>query len=73
MALRADNQPDWNDIYVWQEYEEMTNIHIDWIQSDHQIVVKVLLAALASGDMHCLLLCAATTILYRQKLYVIRQ
>lgn len=51
MALRADNQPDWNDIYVWQEYEEMTNIHIDWIQVRSSDRSEKVTAALASGDM----------------------
>ncbi len=51
MVLKGDQQPDWDDIYVWQKYEEMTNIHINWIQVSSAEKSEKLSTALASGDM----------------------
>ncbi len=51
MVVKGDQQPDWNDIYVWKKYEEMTNIHINWIQISGSERSEKVSTALASGDM----------------------
>lgn len=68
MAQRSDNQPDWNDIYVWKKYEEMTNIHIDWIQVSSSDSKEKVSAAIASNDLPDLFFrCGISAI--NQKLY----
>ncbi len=51
MVLKGDQQPNWEDIYVWEKYEEMTNIHINWIQVSGSERAEKISTALASGDM----------------------
>lgn len=51
MVVKDDKQPDWNDIYVWKKYEEMTNIHINWIQVSSSEYKEKVSTSLVSGDM----------------------
>lgn len=51
MVVKGDQQPNWEDIYVWKKYEEMTNIHINWIQISGSERQEKISTALASGDM----------------------
>jgi len=52
IMVRVNNvQPDWNDMYVWKKYEEMTNIHINWIQVTSVERTEKVQTAIAGGDM----------------------
>ncbi|PAV30969.1 ABC transporter substrate-binding protein [Virgibacillus profundi] len=42
---------DWNDFYIWNEYEEMTNINVEWEQAPGEAVEEKRNLALASGDL----------------------
>ncbi|WP_238482777.1 extracellular solute-binding protein [Lederbergia galactosidilytica] len=41
----------WNDILVWNTYEEMTNIHIEWEQIEAEAIEEKRNLALASGSL----------------------
>ncbi|MDL2232192.1 extracellular solute-binding protein [Ruminococcaceae bacterium OttesenSCG-928-L11] len=51
MVTRSDNQPAWNDIYVWQKYEEMTNVHVNWIEVSSSERSEKISTSLASGNL----------------------
>lgn len=41
---------DYNDVYVWQKYEEMTGIDVDWVQMKGSESGEKIAAALGTGD-----------------------
>ncbi len=41
---------DYNDVYVWQKYEEMTGINVDWVQMQGSEKGEKIAAALSTGD-----------------------
>ena len=49
MVNRHAVQPPWNDILVWQEYEKMTGIKMEWEEVTSELAAKRSLA-LASGE-----------------------
>jgi putative aldouronate transport system substrate-binding protein len=49
MVSRHVSQPSWDEILVWQEYEKMTGIKIEWQEVTSELTEKRNLA-LASGD-----------------------
>lgn len=52
MVLVSPAQPfDWNEILVWEEYEKMTGIHIEWEAYTNAEIVEKRNLALASGEM----------------------
>lgn len=52
MVLLSPAQPaEWNDILVWQEYEKMTGIHIEWEAYSSADIVEKRNLALASDSM----------------------
>ncbi|MBB6733288.1 extracellular solute-binding protein [Cohnella zeiphila] len=52
MVLLSPAQPtDWNDILVWQEYEKMTGIHIDWDENTAADITEKRNLALASDQL----------------------
>lgn len=48
---RYETQPDYNNILVWQEYEKMTGIKIDWDQATTANMNERRNLALASGEL----------------------
>ncbi|RED64759.1 extracellular solute-binding protein [Cohnella lupini] len=52
MVLLSPAQPtEWNDIAVWQEYEKMTGIHIDWDEYTTADITEKRNLALASNEL----------------------
>ncbi len=52
MVVISPAQPiDWNEILVWQEYEKMTGIHIEWEAYTSAEIGEKRNLALASGEM----------------------
>lgn len=52
MVLVSPAQPfDWNEILVWEEYEKMTGIHIEWEAYTNAEILEKRNLALASGEM----------------------
>ncbi|WP_217586497.1 extracellular solute-binding protein [Lentibacillus saliphilus] len=45
------NQGDWNDIFIWNEYEEMTNIKVEWEQVPSSTLEEKRNLTLASKDL----------------------
>lgn len=44
-------QPNYEDIYTFKKYEEMTGIHIDWINTPQDVTNEKVSLTLASGDL----------------------
>lgn len=42
---------DWNDVLIWNEYEKMTNIDVNWDMVPHEGLSEKRNLALASGDL----------------------
>lgn len=42
---------DWQDLYIWKEYEDLTNIEIEWEQVHNESLEEKRNLALASGDL----------------------
>ncbi len=52
MVQLSPAQPtEWNDILVWQRYEEMTGVHIDWDEYTSADIVEKRNLALASDEL----------------------
>src|SRR5699024_7121181 len=48
----ANASVDWNDLFIWNKYEDMTNLNVDWKQ---QVSIESLgekrILAMSSGEM----------------------
>lgn len=42
---------DWDDLLMWQEYEDMTNIHIEWEQAEGDSIAEKRNLALGGGNL----------------------
>lgn len=42
---------DWNDIFIWNEYEDMTNINLEWEEIDFDALDEQRNLALGGGDL----------------------
>lgn len=51
MVKRTSVQPPHEDIYVWQEYEKMTGVKIDWINVPDTDLAEKRNLAIASGEL----------------------
>lgn len=50
-AVEQEDPRDWNDIYVWNEYEDMTNVNVEWEQAPGDAAEEKRNLALSGGDM----------------------
>lgn len=51
MVNQTAVQPDWNEIMIWDHYEEMTNVHIQWDSVPSTSVAERRNLALATNDL----------------------
>lgn len=51
VLLSPAQPPNWNDILIWQEYEKMTGIHIDWQEYSSTDITEKRNLALASNQL----------------------
>lgn len=50
-ATQQSIPADWNDIFIWNEYEKMTNINVEWEQAPQESLEEKRNLALASGNL----------------------
>ncbi|MBP1915901.1 extracellular solute-binding protein [Lederbergia galactosidilytica] len=50
-GMGAKTQSNWDDILIWNTYEDMTNVHIDWEQVPQEGVDEKRNLALAGGNL----------------------
>lgn len=50
-SSNTTNTLDWNDILIWNEYEEMTNVSVDWEVVTPEATEEKRNLAMASGDL----------------------
>src|SRR5699024_8981632 len=51
MFAGTNTDTDWNDILIWNEYEDMTNIHLDWEQIKTDSLEEKRNLALGGGNL----------------------
>ncbi len=57
----ATSQHDWNNVTVWNEYAEMTNIDVNWNQISPEAIQERRNLALAGGDLPDVFFCFCST------------